>query len=86
MKPPCPFEDIPLPDQEREYVAPGVYDDGNPFIVGTIMASLLWQVQPLELLPVFPDEFASTKLMPEMASKRKLTASARIIGDIPFRV
>ena len=42
-----------------EYVAPGVYDEGNPFIVGMIIASVLWHVQPLTLEPVLPVEFAS---------------------------
>jgi|TARA_B110000467_G_scaffold71447_1_gene64878 hypothetical protein len=42
-----------------EYVVPGVYDEGNPFIVGTIIASVLWHVQPLALEPVLPVELAS---------------------------
>ena len=64
---------------------PGVYDDGNPFIVGMIIASVLWQPQPDVVDPVFPDELASARFNPETATNKILIRNARKTGDITSR-
>ena len=59
---------------------------GSPVIVGAIIASVLWQPQPLLAEPVLPEELASARLAPDTASKRRLIAKVRKYGDIPLVV